>query len=201
VRPPDVTAAPPASRSTINAGGSCVLQSGELLALTRADISGLFRQAPSPMLSSLQTHSISPPAGVTAATKKERDAALPPMPSEGQISKSGFIFGKTPAYRRCEATRDAATAAGMAAILAVMFSSYREGEVGREGPEAAASVKGCGMWGAVRGVARAAAAAAAAEEEPDEAAAAGLRGDTGRLLVDQVTLPRTCSAAAAAAAR
>jgi hypothetical protein len=74
----------------------------------------------------------------------------------------------------------------MAAILAVMFSSYREGEVGREG---AASVKGSGMWGGVRGVARAAAASAAAEGKTDgEDVAVGLKGDAGRLLVDQVRL-------------
>ncbi len=77
----------------------------------------------------------------------------------------------------------------MAAILAVMFSSYREGEVGREGAEAAASIKGSGMWGGVRGVARAAAASAAAEGETDgQGLAVGLKGDTGRLLVDQVRL-------------
>lgn len=74
----------------------------------------------------------------------------------------------------------------MAAILAVLFSSYREGEAGREDDAAAASVRGCGMWGGVRGVARAAAASAAAEGQVDgQGLGAGLKGDSGRLLVDQ----------------
>ena len=77
----------------------------------------------------------------------------------------------------------------MAAILAVLFSSYREGEAGREDAAAAASVRGCGMWGGVRGVARAAAASAAAGSGLDgEETSQGLKGDSGRLLVDQVRL-------------
>jgi uncharacterized membrane-anchored protein YhcB (DUF1043 family) len=75
-----------------------VFQSGELLALMRGDMQGLYRHsaiAVTVLAANLTARS--PPPGVTAATKKERDAALPPMPSEGQISKSGFIFGKAPA--------------------------------------------------------------------------------------------------------
>jgi hypothetical protein len=75
----------------------------------------------------------------------------------------------------------------MAAILAVLCSSYREGWAGAEEVASAFSVRGSGMWGGVRAVARATSAAAAAEVSANsEKGAGGLKGDTGRLLVDQV---------------
>ncbi len=73
----------------------------------------------------------------------------------------------------------------MAAILAVMFGSYAEGKDGAERATASANVKGCGMWGGIRGVSRAA-TAAAKEDIQREHSGEGLKGDIGRLLVDQV---------------
>ncbi len=81
---------------------SCVFQSSELLALTRGDISGaiiaiisvsiiIFHQSELP-ISSICHHSHYVP-GIVAASKKEQDAALTPISTESQISKSGFIFG------------------------------------------------------------------------------------------------------------
>ncbi len=74
---------------------------------------------------------------------------------------------------------------GMAAILAVMFSSYSEGREGGDGPTAAASVRGCGMWGGLGSVARAR-AVAAADVQIEGEQSHGLKDDTGRLLIDQV---------------
>jgi len=74
----------------------------------------------------------------------------------------------------------------MAAVLAVMFSSYREGSAGAEAAAAAASVRGCGMWAALQRVKRASSAAAATECEEEQGAGGGLKGDSGRMLVDQV---------------
>ena len=74
----------------------------------------------------------------------------------------------------------------MAAILAVMFSSYMEGRSQEDEATAATSVRGCGMWGGLGGVSRATAAAAAHEKIELKQSVKGLNGDTGRLLVDQV---------------
>lgn len=74
----------------------------------------------------------------------------------------------------------------MAAILAVMFSSYMEGRSQEDEATAATSVRGCGMWGGLGGVSRATAAAAAREKTELKQSVKGLNGDTGRLLVDQV---------------
>jgi hypothetical protein len=74
----------------------------------------------------------------------------------------------------------------MAAILAVMFSSFSEGRREEDEETVATSVRGCGMWGGLGGVSRATAAAAAHKKTELEQSVKGLKGDTGRLLVDQV---------------
>jgi|LauGreDrversion4_2_1035121.scaffolds.fasta_scaffold2632201_1 hypothetical protein len=75
----------------------------------------------------------------------------------------------------------------MAAVLAVMFSSYREGSTSAEAAAAITSVRGYGMWAALQSVKRASTAAAATEcIEEEHGAGGGLKGDSGRMLVDQV---------------